>query len=198
MGLTMEYDPGQTPLDLNEIDGLIISSIATRGELDEFEQENLEDALQWVLSKDFSKAKVLSQPFIKQLHKRMLGQVWNWAGDYRQTDKNLGVSHFLISTSLQQLLDNCAFWIEHSTYPPHEIAIRFKHRLVSIHCFSNGNGRHSRLMADILIDNILGETLFTWGAKSALKSLDARAQYLKSLKQADLESFDSLIQFARS
>lgn len=198
MGLDFDYNAGQTPLDPDESDGLKILSIATRGELDEFEQKNIEDALQWVFAQNFTLQKVLTQKFVQQLHKRMFDQVWKWAGDFRQSNKNLGVSHFQIATSLQQLLDDCTYWIEHETYSRQEIAIRFKHRLVSIHCFPNGNGRHSRLMADIMIHKILGKPMFSWGAKTRMKTTSARAQYLKSLKEADLESYEGLIAFARS
>lgn len=148
MGLDISTSDGQTPLDDDEKTGLLIPTITTRGELDEFEQLNIEEAMQWVLGKSFRTETILSEHFIRQLHQRMFRTVWNWAGDFRTTNKNIGVDKWQIPSDLRNLCGDALYWIEHATYPPDEIAIRFKHRLVSIHCFPNGNGRHSRLMAD--------------------------------------------------
>ena len=128
----------------------------------------------------------------------MLAGVWQWAGSFRNTNKNLGVDKYQIGTDLRMLLDDCKFWVENNTYPPDEIAVRFKHRIVSIHCFSNGNGRHSRLIADIIIEKIFGREVFTWGSQSLIRSSDMRATYLNALREADRGSYVNLIAFARS
>ncbi|HMW39337.1 MAG TPA: Fic family protein, partial [Saprospiraceae bacterium] len=78
------------------------------------------------------------------------------------------------------------------------IAVRFKHRLVSIHCFPNGNGRHSRLLADIIIEKIYKRPVFSWGATSLSSEGDARAAYIKALKTADKGDYGPLLAFARS
>lgn len=128
----------------------------------------------------------------------MFGNVWDWAGEFRKTNKNLGVDKWKISTALKTLLDDTQFWFEHETFKQDEIAIRFKHRIVSIHCFPNGNGRHSRLMADVIIDKIYKRPAFSWGAGNLVKQIDIRAIYLDALREADNNSYEKLILFARS
>lgn len=198
MGLDFEYINGQTPLDEDEKEGLLIPTIATRGELDEFEQQNIEHAIKWTLTRNFMQQKMFSESFIKDVHKRMYKDVWKWAGEFRKTNKNIGVDKWSISIELKKLLDDAIFWIENETYTPDEIAIRFKHRLVSIHCFPNGNGRHSRLMADIIIEKIFKKPVFSWGTANLTREGDARTEYIKAIKAADLGDYSLLLAFARS
>lgn len=198
MGLDLEYINGQTPLDEDEKEGLLILTIATREELDEFEQQNIEEALQWVLTRTFKAETVLTEKFICNLHKRMYGSVWSWAGKFRKTDKNLGIDKWQIPVALKTLCDDSLFWVKNKTYSPEEIAIRFKHRKVSIHCFPNGNGRHSRLMADIIINKIYDLPMFSWGTGHIVHQGNTRSKYLKAVKEADNDIFQSLIEFARS
>lgn len=197
MGLDLEYTNGQTPLDEDEKEGLLIPTIAIRAELDEFEQKNIEEAVQWVLGKALKAETILTEKFICNLHKRMYGGVWAWAGKFRKTNKNLGIDKWQIPTTLKVLCDDTNFWIYNETYTPDEIAVRFKHRLVSIHCFPNGNGRHSRLMADVIINKVYKLPLFNWGDGDLVYQGNARNIYLKSLKEADNGSFGQLLEFAR-
>ena len=166
--------------------------------VDEFEQQNIEEAIQWVLTKSFSAKTILTEQFVKNLHKRMYGDVWAWAGSFRKTNKNIGVDKWQIPTTLKTLLDDTLYWIEHSTFLPEEIAVRFKHRLVSIHCFPNGNGRHSRLMADIIIDKIFKLPIFTWGSEDLVKQSKTRTKYLNAIREAYKDNYESLKSFARS
>ncbi|MDP3393048.1 mobile mystery protein B [Sediminibacterium sp.] len=198
MGLNLIYNDGQTPLDEDEKEGLLIKSISTRGELDEFEQQNIEDAIQWSLTRKFKQEQILSETFIQDLHKKMYGRVWSWAGEYRKTNKNIGVDKLEIPTALRSLIDDAKYWLEHNVYEPDEFAIRFKHRLVSMHCFPNGNGRHSRMMADMIIEKIYQQSVFSWGGASISEDTDIRAQYLKAIRKADKGDFDLLLKFARS
>lgn len=198
MGLNLTYDDGQTPLEVDEKESLLIKSISTRGELDEFEQQNIEDAIQWSLTRKFKPAQILSESFIKDLHKKMYGSVWRWAGEYRKTNKNIGVDQLEISIALRSLIDDAKYWLENNVYEPDEFAIRFKHRLVSIHCFPNGNGRHSRMIADIIIEKIYNQPVYSWGSDSISGDEDIRAQYLKAIRNADKGNFDLLLKFARS
>ncbi|MDQ3190442.1 MAG: mobile mystery protein B [Bacteroidota bacterium] len=197
MGLDLDYIDGQTPLNEDEKDGLLIPTIATRGELDEFEQQNIEQAVQWTLTRHFKQPDVFTEAFIRDVHKRMYNQVWAWAGEFRKTNKNIGVDKWQIPTELKTLLDDVIYWAEHNTYPPEEIAVRFKHRIVSINCFPNGNGRHSRLMADIIIEKIYKQPVFNWGAANLSSEGDARADYLKAVKTADNDDYSLLLAFAR-
>jgi len=198
MGLDLEYINGQTPLDEEEKEGLLIPTIANRAELDEFEQQNIEEAMQWVLTRSLNANQILTEKFVKSLHKRMYGNVWSWAGHFRKTDKNIGINKWHISSALKSLLDDTLYWIEHETFTPDEIAVRFKHRIVSIHCFPNGNGRHSRLMADIIVNKIYKLPVFSWGADNLVKESDARTNYLIAIKEADKNNYGPLISFARS
>ena len=198
MGLNLEYIDGQTPIDEEEKEGLLIETISTKGELDEFEQLNIEEALQWVFGKKFKPQQVFTEKFICNLHKRMYGNVWAWAGTFRKTEKNIGVKSYLIQTQLKVLCEDALFWAENKTYPPEEIAIRFKHRLVSIHCFPNGNGRHSRLMADLIIEKLFNQKLFSWGTTNLSKDSDTRKTYLKAVKEADNNQYQPLLNFAKS
>ena len=192
------YNDGQTPLDEDEKEGLLIQSIATRGELDEFEQQNIEDTIQWSLTRRFKSEQILSKSFIQELHKRMYRNVWRWAGEYRKTNKNIGVDKLEIPIALRSLIDDASYWLENNIYDPEEFAIRFKHRLVSIHCFPNGNGRHSRMIADIMIEKIYQQPVFSWGGASLSVDMDIREQYLISIRKADKGDCDLLLKFARS
>lgn len=197
MELNLKYGEGQTPIDEDEKSGLKIKSISTMGDLDAFEQQNIEDAMQWARGRSFEPNQVLDVDFIQSVHKRMFKNVWKWAGEFRQSDKNIGVRYYEVRQTLQTLVDNCKFWIEHKVYSPEEAAIRFKHRLVSIHLFPNGNGRHSRFMGDILLKALDNKQSFTWGGKS-LRQGDDRIAYLKALRKADAGDIEDLIKFSKA
>ena len=198
MGLDLIYNDGQTPLVEDEKEGLLIKSIATRGELDEFEQQNIEDAIQWSLTRKFKSEQILSETFILALHKRMYKNVWRWAGEYRKTNKNIGVDKLEIPVALRSLIDDASYWLENNVYEPDEFALRFKHRLVSIHCFPNGNGRHSRMIADIIIEKIYQLPVFSWGSKSLADENDSRKNYLIAIRKADKGDLELLLKFARA
>jgi len=198
MGLDLDSQDGQTGLDDNEKEGLRITTITTHGELDEYEQLNIEKAIEWTIPKKFKADDLLTEDFIKLLHKKMFNDVWKWAGEFRRTEKNIGVDWIQIGIKLRMMLDDARIWIANKVYPPEEIAIRFKHRLVSIHCFPNGNGRHSRIMADLIMEKIFNEPIFTWGNPNMAKADETRQHYIKALKEADNGNIGPLIEFARS
>ncbi|RYG03242.1 MAG: mobile mystery protein B [Chitinophagaceae bacterium] len=198
MGLVLHYQEGQIPLDEDEKEGLRLKSIATRQELDEFEQQNIEQAVEWTIKTSLKYNTILTEAFVKKLHKRMYGEVWAWAGEFRKTNKNIGIDKWQIPMELRNLLEDARYWIENNTYLPDEIAIRFKHRLVAIHCFPNGNGRHSRLMADIITEKVFRQPVFSWGADELIKSGNVRAGYLHAIRTADGGNIGPLILFARS
>lgn len=197
MGLEIKYIDGQTPLNDEEIEGLKILSISTRGELDEFEQLNIEKAIEWTMRLKIRPEQLFSEKFVLDLHKKMYNDVWKWAGHFRKSEKNIGVKSYKIGTELKQLLDDALYWHNNKTYPDEEVAIRFKHRLVSIHCFSNGNGRHSRLMADLIMTKLYNENYFSWGGSNLIKASETREQYIKSLREADNYKYEPLIAFAK-
>lgn len=198
MGLGFDATNGQTPLEDEESDGLLIPTITTRRELDEFEQSNIEHAVEWTLRSRFKAERVFSERFIRDLHRRMYGSVWKWAGEFRTTEKNIGIDPTMIAVELRKLLDDAAFWVGNETFEPDETAIRLKHRIVQIHCFPNGNGRHSRLLADIVANHLLGRPVFSWGSVDLVAQGVARDEYLKALRESDAGDLRRLIAFARS
>jgi Fic-DOC domain mobile mystery protein B len=189
-----EQDDASTPLSAEERDGLIRSDITLRGELNEAEQENILHADAWAFSR---KRNVLDEGFLNALHKRMYGNVWRWAGQYRQSQKNIGVEYYKIPTELRALLDDCRYWIEHKTYELDEIAARFHHRLVSIHCYPNGNGRHARTATQLLLRS-LGRDPFTLGSANLIDAGATRAAYVAALRAADKHDYGPLLAFVRS
>ncbi len=197
MGLDFALIEGQTPLDEGEKEGLLIPGITVRQELDEFEQLNIERAMKWSLGKKFTAEKILTAEFIKLVHKKMYKDVWRWAGEFRKSNKNLGVPWTQVGTDLKYLLDDCKHWIDKKAYTPDEIAVRFKHRIVFIHCFSNGNGRHSRFMADLIITNVFNSTPFSWGGKNLGEASEQRSTYIKAIKDADKGNMIPLLEFSR-
>lgn len=193
------YAEGQTPLDEEEKVHLV-PAILTREDLDRFERENILEARRWVMRKSVlaSKRDIFTERFVLNLHKRMYGRVWKWAGQYRKSNKNIGIDYSLVQIELRKLLDDTAYWLEHDTYSVTELAVIFHYRLVKIHLFPNGNGRHARLFADVIVAKYGGEKL-TWGGKADLAAPDdVRKLYIAALREADAGSYDSLISFAKS
>lgn len=194
--MKFETPDGATPLDPDEADGLLLSHITTRAELDRWEQENIAEAEAWAFRR--TPSDILSDGFARRLHKRMFGNVWRWAGTYRKTGKNIGLDAWQIATELRTLCDDCQVWIAQAVYPPDEIAVRFHHRLTAIHPFANGNGRHARLMTDILLVYLLGQPRFTWGSGNLVNAGECRKQYITALRAADRYDYGQLLTFVRS
>lgn len=196
MGIAFEFQEGQTPIDESEREGLKISSISTQAELDQLEQLNIEKAIGWTIGRRLRAEKILTEAFLKMIHKRMFSEVWKWAGEFRRTDKNIGVPWYRVGTDVHQLCNDALYWVQNETYPPAEIALRFKHRLVSIHCFPNGNGRHSRIMADLLMECVFDLPVFSWRGSGLVKADEQRNAYIKALRAADGGNVQPLLEFA--
>lgn len=186
--------PEATPLSEEEKKGLIPAYISTRSELNQAEQQNIIQAELWAFQR---KRNPLDVEFLKKLHSRMFDQVWEWAGAFRRTERNIGLDPFRIPVELRKLIDDVQYQIDHRTYGPHEIAVRFHHRLVFIHPFPNGNGRHSRLATDILV-SYLGRERFTWGAADLASRGEIRSKYIEALRSADKGDYGPLLEFVRS
>jgi len=189
-----EQPDDATPLTVEEMRELIPAHIAYRRELNEAEQENIARAQDWALAR---RRDPLSEKCVTDLHKQMLGDVWRWAGKFRTSERNLGIPFYEIPAALRQLLDEAKGWIEYKSFSPDEIAVRFHHRLVAIHPFPNGNGRHARLMADLLVMQ-LGGKRFSWGRANLRDAGTMRTQYISALKAADNHDYGPLLAFARS
>ncbi len=192
----LEYPRGATPIDPEELEGLRLSHVTTREELNRWEHENISEAMRW-LERRRQKAEILNEEFVRALHKRMLGKVWRWAGQFRRTNKNIGVHWAQIPLELKPLLDDTKYWIEHETYSPDEIAARFHHRMVLIHPVPNGNGRHARLIADVLLVDVLRREPFTWGKTDLNTAGNVRDAYIAALRAADNHDYNPLLDFVR-
>ena len=186
-----ETDDNSTPLTEEEKQQLKAKWITTRTELNELETKGIADAEIWLLK---NKKDILNETFIKNLHKKMFGDIWKWAGTFRTTERNIGVAPYEIQPKLKILLDDVRFWIENRTFSPKEIAIRFHHRLVQIHPFPKGNGRISRLMADLLMKQF-GLPVLDWGSGNLTEISELRKKYISALQDADNGDYSSLLNF---
>jgi Fic-DOC domain mobile mystery protein B len=194
--LLIDAHDASTPLTPDERADLIPSNITNRGELNEFEALGVADGDLWAFSR--RRSDLLSADFLCQLHKRMFGDVWKWAGTYsKEVKRRIGIDYYLIEPQLRDLFDTVRYWIEHKAYSPDEIAVRFHHRLTQIHPFPNGNGRLARLAAELLIVELDGER-FTWSRANLVAEAEARRPYIDALHQADANVIEPLIEFARS
>ena len=192
----MESLGGSTPLGDDEAEELVPTHLTTRDQLDAWEQANIVLAVAWLSSRRGG-TRILAKATLRELHRRMFDRTWEWAGRFRTTEKNIGVAPHEIAPKLHDLLQDTQFWIEHRTYEPDEIAARFHHRLVAIHPFPNGNGRHARLATDALLAS-LGIPPFTWGAGDLTSASTVRRRYLHALQLADRDDYSELLHFVRS
>jgi Fic-DOC domain mobile mystery protein B len=190
----LKYPPGATPLDPNELAGLKHKHITTQAELNELEQANIQSGLLWLAGQ---KADVLTDGFAVDLHKHLLGDVWDWAGSFRKTGKNVDfVDAVQIPVELRMLMDNARYWVDKKTYEPTEAAVRLHHRLTQIHPFSNGNGRHARIMADAMLDRVYNAPAIDWAGGYDLQKMNERRDaYIAALKAADRGDISALMKF---
>lgn len=193
-----EYPDGATPLDPDEANGLIPGHIVTQGQLNEWEQANILEAEQWLARQHFHLNDVMTIEFVIRLHQRMFNKTWHWAGKFRKTDKNIGVDWLTIAVNLKNLLADTRHQIEYNSYSMVELTARFHHRLVCVHPFANGNGRHARMMADILLLS-QGYDRFSWNRAHNLTSVSPiRERYIAALRAADRFDYSLLIAFIQS
>lgn len=197
--LTEGHASGATPLTPEDLEGLKIRSVTTHGELNEAEANNIIKGQEWALhSRLVRLPSMLSDNFMQRLHREMFGEVWQWAGHYRTRDTNIGVAHHIIWQALGQVYDDAKGWLQYNAYPPEEFAVRLHYRVVSVHPFRNGNGRHARMVADLTLIRHFKTDPLSWGG-SALRLADAtRRAYIEALRAADHHDFAPLLVFARS
>ena len=202
-GDPFEQPPGASPLSPDDTRGLIPTWVANRDDLNRAEAENIAAAMRWAFLDHgpWTPDGLLAEDVLYDLHARMFGDVWRWAGTPRTRVTSLGVLPYEIGEQLRQLLGDVKFRVSDAGAPPwsaDELAVRFHHRLVTVHPFANGNGRHARLAADILVVS-LGSPRFTWGGSTLGDDGQARTTYLTTLRHADAtQDFAHLVEFARS
>jgi Fic-DOC domain mobile mystery protein B len=197
----MKFKPelpyGATPLDPDEMGGLLIDSNTTQSELNSAEQESILNSSQWIFGRNHKN--ILTDTFFKELHHKMFGSVWTWAGKYRKSNKNIGIDWPDVSVEVKKICDDTRYWIENKTYSRNDLGARFHHRVVWIHPFSNGNGRFSRILTDLLMKQS-GLDEFSWGQKLGkaddfVQETQLRKEYIAALREADQKKFDRLIAF---
>lgn len=187
--------PGATPLDAEEFEQLIPTHIATRADLNAAERDNILDARVWAFTRNVMSVDALLQiSMVDVIHRRMFDHVWQWAGRRRTRSTNIGVEPAQIVMQLRDALDDATFWHTNVTFGPHEIAVRIHHRLVQVHPYVNGNGRHARFIADLYL-HLIGEASLPWkpGESDLSESRDA---YISALREADRGDYSSLIAYA--
>jgi len=192
----IEYPPGATPLEAEDLEQLI-PTLSTQRQLNEFEARNILKAEQWARGSSRLRGQLLSVSGLLQLHQRMFGDTWKWAGRYRTRDTNIGIDWRQIQEQVPALCGDVRYWVENRTWPWHEIAVRLHHRLALIHPFVNGNGRHARLAADLLLE-WNGQPRLGWGSGSLVEQSERRAEYIAAIQEADRGSLERLLRFAQS
>jgi Fic-DOC domain mobile mystery protein B len=197
MSDVLDAESGQTPLTPNEQLGLKLS-ILTRAQLNENERMNIDEARKWVMNRRvLRRAKMLGDDFVRELHRRMFIRVWKWAGLYRTSERNPGWEPSRITEGVHTALGDAQYQFTNGTYAPQETAIRLHYRMVVIHPWVNGNGRHARLLADAAMSAWGGAPL-SWGVNADLAEPGtARRIYVNALKEADAGNFEPLIAFCR-
>lgn len=199
--LDFNDDDASTPLTDEIVAGLIPSWVTTRADLNEVEATNVAAGYRWLRSKRPTTTEILTTDFVQKLHQQMFGDVWDWAGAYRRTETNIGVDWWTIAVAVRQLVDDFSYRFEHAAPPESTeidlFCVEYHHRMVKIHPFPNGNGRHARACCDTLALS-LGQPAFTWGRASIVTDQLARSSYIEAIRAADDGSLTSLCVFARS
>ncbi|MBI2609015.1 MAG: mobile mystery protein B [Deltaproteobacteria bacterium] len=193
--MKFQNPPGATPL--NDTEGLIPKHITTQEELNEYEQNNILKATRKLMISRYRKKEWLNIQLIKHVHKEMFSETWEWAGEFRKIETNMGLPPYQISSEIKKLCDDINVWPIEPEKQVIENAVKLHHRLTHIHPFKNGNGRHARLMANLYLYNH-HLSLLPWGACPLNKKDATRKKYLIALKEADKGEFNKLIQFAKS
>jgi Fic-DOC domain mobile mystery protein B len=189
-------DDGATPLGPEEFEELIPEWIINRDELNRAESQGILAARIRHFSQRLEAEKILDDLFLRNLHRDMFGSVWTWAGKYRARQLNLGIDHSQIATSVRALLDSVGYRLADGQ-DLDIVTADLHHKLVSIHPFINGNGRHGRLYVDLL-RNSLGLKPFNWGGNSDENAKETRSTYLKALRAADGGDLSELLAFVLS
>jgi Fic-DOC domain mobile mystery protein B len=187
---------GATPLGPDETDLLIPTDVATRADLNAVERDNILSARLWAFSRRgiVDADTLLQTTTLDAIHRRMFGNVWKWAGKRRTRDTNIGSDPAEIVMRLKDVLDDARYWHDHNTFDRIETAVRIHHRIVQVHPYVNGNGRHARFVADLYL-HVNGEDTLPWRPDESDTSV-GRATYISALQLADRGDYAALIAYA--
>ena len=134
-----------------------------------------------------------SYEWMQKLHCDMFDNVWDWAGKFRKVELSIGIKAYLVPISLKDLVDDIEFWKKNKTFDMYETATRIHHRAVQIHPFQNGNGRWSRMLANIYLRQN-GSMPVKWQEDLLSSENPKRNEYIKALKMADNGDYKALIE----
>ena len=159
MSLTPGY--GETPLPEDELASLLPDVVRILGEpvtraavfdLEQGVQEQVaEELLTAALGGSLQPSELLTDYFLKDLHARLYGYIWTWAGKWRTHDVNIGVAYPQIAVDLRNSLNTILYrWENTDDWTPHELGVVAHAETVRIHPFADGNGRTTRLLADLV------------------------------------------------
>jgi Fic-DOC domain mobile mystery protein B len=186
---------GETPID--DISGLKPKGLTTRAQLNAVEARNMRKAVvRYLVIKPSRRQAPFTLEWCYKLHRQMFGEVWRWAGQKRTTELNIGVPFHRIDVDLKNLMADLAFWREKGEMDPIEQVARLHHRAVFIHPFLNGNGRWSRLLANIFQKQST-DKLTIWPEETVGNASVIREEYLAAVRSGDKGDYNPLIALHR-
>lgn len=189
MSLSPGY--GETPIDGDELDALLpavreaLGEPPTKAAVFDLEQqiqdEVAADSLTAVIDGSLALDELMTDHFVRDLHHRSYGDVWLWGGRLRVRELNLGVAPEYIAVELRTALENLTErWNATSDFTPRQLGIAVHAETVRIHPFADGNGRSTRLLADLVFAAAHDSTeveLYNW-------SID-KERYITLLREFD-------------
>lgn len=203
MSELIDNPEGATPLNLDDMLGLKYKHIDTREQLNEVEAANILQGQIWASklnkgAKELTRDDIFNRDFVSDLHKALFGEVWEWAGHFRKRELNIGVDPKNIAVDLHNFLEDAKCWLEFKHYDNLELSARIQHRLVQIHPFVNGNGRHSRVFTDIVRVYLLNEKPIKWANAKLENMTEERNSYISGLREADVGDLSTFIKYLQS
>lgn len=159
--MALEPDYGETLLSYEEADALtpearkLLGDPILKADLYDLEQRiQVEVADEWwgnLLSFNIPMRDLLNDHFARDLHRRLYAPVWKWGGRQRSRETNIGIAPEHIAVEMRNELDDLNYQWEHQTgIEARMLGIATHAALVRIHPFVDGNGRATRLLADLV------------------------------------------------
>jgi Fic-DOC domain mobile mystery protein B len=203
MALIGAHAPGATPLRPEDVERLRpeLRWVKTLEQLNPLEAANIAECEKWAqTSRLFTLPEFLATTRMERVHREMFDEVWLWAGEIRthELENAFASPAHRVRTDLEVLWGDARYWLEQQSFAPDELAVRLHHRLVKVHPFANGNGRHARLVVDFLLERHFGLERLRWGGMSLGEEGFGRATYISALQRADQNDYQPLLEFCRA
>ena len=159
--MPLEPGYGETPIPGDELAALVphvIDTLAapiTRADIYDLESAVLQDVtetqLAAALDGSLTLDDLLNDYFLRDLHTQLYGDIWMWAGRWRQYEVNIGVAPEHIAVELRSAMGNIGYrWERAADWTPRELGVAVHAEAVRVHPFTDGNGRTTRLLADLV------------------------------------------------